>query len=105
MKGKTFRHKKEKSEISLKSIFVVLMAIFVGLQIFFTINISATGGQISSLEKEYEELRKEKKELQAKLVEETSLVKLREKAKEMGFVRNSSRFYIERGRSYALNVQ
>lgn len=101
---KRFRNKNRKVEV--KSVAVskpvikarlflwVLLAVFVGLQVYITIETSASGASLAQLEKEEYTLTTKNKELTEALVESNSLSKVSGKAQELGFVKPERTVYI-----------
>ncbi len=70
----------------LKVVVWGLLLFVVFLKVFFAVRSISVTASIKDLETEAEELRFENKKLQRELVEATSLIKLQEKAPELGFV-------------------
>lgn len=73
------------------------LAIFVILQVFFTIQTATSGAQLASLETEEEKLLKENRLLAGKLVGSTSLVDIQKNTEELEFVKPTDVLYINAG--------
>jgi hypothetical protein len=73
------------------------VALFVILQVFFTIQTATSGAQLAALEMEEEKLLKENRLLAGKLVASTSLVDIQENTEELEFSKPENLLYVDIG--------
>jgi hypothetical protein len=73
----------------------LVLAILVIVQVFFTIQTSAMGAELSLYEHKSIELTKENQELKTALVSQSSLSETQEKAEELGYVRPSTIVFVK----------
>jgi len=78
-----------------KTLFWSFAVFFVVTQILFTIQTSATGSELISLEDKEKELFKESQKLSEELIYETSLTRSQLKADELGFIKTTNTVYIK----------
>src|SRR3989344_1782134 len=97
---------------SLKSLFVqtqsgkkvfywLFLVIVIVFHIFTSLKTVSHGGKISQLEKEKELYKNKNRALSSKLIETSSLIKLREESGNLGFVVPSRTLYINKEDSFA----
>lgn len=72
----------------------IWVILFIGIQVFFTIQTATSGTTLAALEREEEELAKEKKLLSEKLIESSSLTAMGKKSAELGFVKPAKTLYV-----------
>jgi hypothetical protein len=73
----------------------VVLAVLVIVQVFFTIQTSAMGAELSLYEHKSIELTKENQELKTALVSQSSLSETQEKAQELGYARPSTIVFVK----------
>lgn len=89
-------------KIDLKIIFLVIFFVLIAINIYLFTQSLFLSENINKLEKETQRLKKLNLTLEKKLYLETSLSRLRKKAKAMGFVENIEPLYLE-NLKYAFN--
>jgi hypothetical protein len=100
------KYKKNKNHINIikinkNNLVWILVFILFSLHVFFAVQSSSTGVDISYIEDEISELEKENEEISIKLVKSTSLTKLSQASEEMGFTKIENTLYLQQIDSFA----
>ena len=98
MNRKKVNTKKKKITKLIIPIFVA----FIIATVLLTIQTATSGAKIANLEKKQEELAKENRELNDRLIRKSSLTKISEEADELGFVKPSDIIYLTPAEDVAL---
>lgn len=77
---------KYKSRFTTNHLFIFVIAILAGLQVYFSNKIATEGEKLKFLEQEAVRLEEENQKLLAKNVNSISLYELAQKAEELGFI-------------------
>ncbi len=93
-KGIKFSKKLKVKKNQPGNIHWVALAAFVAVSIFFTIQTSAYGATLASLEKQSQELKDKNEELKSKMVQSSSLSLIQDRTEELGFIKPSKVLYI-----------
>ena len=80
--------------INRKKLTWLALAVFVVLQVFFTIQTATSGAELATLETEREQLLKENRMLAGRLVQSTSLTEIQENTGELEFSKPKNLFYV-----------
>jgi len=94
---KVNRNKQKKvllKQINKRNIIWLFIAVFVCIQVLFTIQTASIGAKLAQLEREAEDLTKNNQGLSRYLVESSSLTEMEETADELGFIKPLNTFYI-----------
>jgi len=91
-------NKPEKIKIKFNARFIsgIVLGSFAVIYLFLTLQTVASGAKLASLEKEESELTKQNKEYTLELVEASSLMKIGQKAEDLGFAKPQSTVYLSR---------
>lgn len=81
---------------------VVIASVMVVLQIFTAIQTSSSGAVLADLEQQELDLIKENQELQSRIVDKSSLIRIREQSDDLGFQTPGVTFYITEQDTVAL---
>lgn len=77
-----------------KYLFIGLLLFFTATSIFYTVEVVASGAEISSLEKTKNNLIQQKTVLEDSFIKSLSINKLQEKSIELGFTKPASVIYV-----------
>ncbi len=92
---------KKRLSFNKKTLLWIIVGLFIAVQVFFTIQTATSGAKISSLESKAIEFSNINKDLEAKLIQATSLSQIQEKAFDLGFVKNVETVYLKSGETFA----
>ena len=87
--------------INMKTVIVVVIGMFIALQVAFTIQTSTYGATLADLESEADELTKNIRQLNDKLVSSTSLTDVRNNSDILGFNTPENTLYLSTGKFVA----
>lgn len=79
----------------------LLVFMLFSLQVFFAVQTSSAGADISNIEEEVGRLQKENEELSIKLISSTSLTKLSQESEKLGFKKYENTLYLQKIDSFA----
>ncbi len=80
-------------KINKRNIIWLFVAVFVGIQVLFTIQTATAGAKLAELEREEQGLIKSNQELSRYLVESSSLSEMQKTADELGFNKPVNTFF------------
>ncbi len=86
----------------ITKLIIPLFVAFIIATVLLTIQTATSGAKIANLENKQEELAKENRELNDRLIRMSSLTKISEEADELGFVKPSDIIYLTTAEDVAL---
>lgn len=96
------KKKNNKTNVLRTYVFVAVLAVFIAVSVFLTVEAVASGSEVTSINEESAALLAKQKELNEVLVKGISVTGLEEKSTEMGFVKPSNVIYINDNESVAV---
>ena len=96
------RNKAVTKKRKITKLIIPLFVAFIIATVLLTIQTATSGAKIANLETKQEELAKENRELNDRLVRMSSLTKISEEADELGFVKPSDILYLTPAEDVAL---
>lgn len=86
---------KKKLRVTKGTISLIVFGVLLAVQIFFTIQASSMGAELSVLEHQSMELTRKNQELKQALVNKSSLSQVQEKAEEIGYIKPSNVLFVK----------
>ena len=94
MKFKVNKINQDKKRINKRILLWMLTVVFIGVQIFLTIQTAVSGARLASLESEKRKAIEQNKQLSEILVSNVSLSGLNDDAEQLGFVKPQNMMYV-----------